>query len=324
MCGIAGFFLTSPGDDGALAVRARAMNAAIAHRGPDGDGIWTDGVAGVALAHRRLAIIDLTPTGRQPMLSASGRHAIVYNGELYNYRALRAELAAEGVVFRGESDTEVLIEAWEHWGQERTLRKLNGMFAFAILDRKERSLTLARDPFGIKPLLWFRTGEGFFFASELQALERDPACPRVIDEGSLAALLQGGCIPAPMTIYRDVQKLEPGSLLKLDASGAPMVSRYWSPVQAALEAPALWRDANFNDLVDQTEKLASDAVAGQMVADVPFGAFLSGGIDSSYVLALMQKNASRPVDSFTIGFEEKEWDESPDAAAVAAHLGARH
>jgi asparagine synthase (glutamine-hydrolysing) len=258
------------------------------------------------------------------MLSASGRHAIVYNGELYNFRELKSELAAQGVGFKGASDTEVLLEAWERWGAARTLEKLNGMFAFAVFDRQERRLTLARDPFGIKPLLWFQTGEGLFFASELKGLEREPTCPRDIDLSAVAALLGNGCIPAPATIYRGLAKLEPGSLLTFDATGGVSIRRYWSPLDAARDVDAVPSGASFTDLVDETERVASDAVARQMIADVPFGAFLSGGVDSSLVLALMQRNSSRPVDAFTIGFEERRWDESTEAARIAGHLGARH
>jgi asparagine synthase (glutamine-hydrolysing) len=324
MCGIAGLMLAGPHDGKRLIDRAAAMSRGVAHRGPDGEGVWVDPDAGVALAHRRLAIIDLTDAGAQPMISGSGRHAIVYNGELYNFRELRSELAAQGVGFKGASDTEVLLEAWERWGAERTLGKLNGMFAFAVFDRKERRLTLARDPFGIKPLLWFRTGEGLFFASELKGLEREPTCPRDIDLDAVAALLGNGCIPAPATIYRNVGKLEPGSLLTFDATGDLSITRYWSPLDAAQDGGAVPPGASFADLVDETERVASDAVTRQMIADVPFGAFLSGGVDSSLVLALMQRNSSRPVDAFTIGFEEIRWDESAAAAKIADRLGARH
>ena len=331
MCGIAGLVLEqkdlvleqkSGGDT--LRVRVKAMNAAIAHRGPDGDGVWVDDVAGVAFAHRRLAIVDLSETGAQPMVSVSGRFVITYNGEIYNFDVLRRHLEAENIPFRGGSDTEVLLNAWEQWGAERTLSSLNGMFAFAIWDRQERSLNLARDHFGIKPLVWHKCAEGLFFASELKALLRDPSCPRDIDPASVAAYLRHGSVPAPWTIFANVQKLEPGTLLTWRPGEEPSITRYWSPVTAAVQGENNPHTLPFDILVNDGEALIGNAVEQQLMGDVPLGAFLSGGIDSSLVVALMQQRSARKIDTFTVGFAEPAWDESPHAEAMASHLGTRH
>lgn len=325
MCGIAGLMLTRPAPREVLAARVSAINAALAHRGPDGDGVWCEETAGVALAQRRLAIVDLSSTGAQPMVSASGRLAMTYNGEIYNFRELRLELEALGTRFRGTSDSEVLIEAWDRWGGAATLERLNGMFAIAMFDREERTLTLTRDRFGIKPLIWFRTGSGLFFASELKALLRDPACPRTIDPGSVGAFLRHGVVPAPWTILSGVHKLEPGTVMTFrPGDDAPVSRRYWSPATAVRDGIARPREIAWDAAIMEGESLIADAVQRQMIADVPLGAFLSGGIDSSLVTALMQRTAGRRIDTFTIGFDEKAWDESPQAAAVASHLGTRH
>jgi len=324
MCGIAGLALNEGMADQPLRARAAAMGRALAHRGPDGEGSWSDEAAGVCLAHRRLAVIDLTEAGAQPMVSASGRLAMTYNGEIYNHRALRRMLEAEGATFRGHSDSEVLLEAWERWGEKRTLAALDGMFALAVWDRRERRLTLARDRFGVKPLLWRADAEGLSFASELKALLADKACPRRIDPAALTAYLRHGAVPAPWTILEGVRKLEPGSLLRWSAGREPELERWWSPLAEALEAQDSLSDAPFETLVDEAEGLIGDAVGRQMEADVPLGSFLSGGIDSALVTALMQERAGQTVDSFTIGFDDAAWDESPYAASAARHLGTRH
>lgn len=324
MCGIAGLVLKTGGTRQNLMRRANAMNSAIAHRGPDGEGVWVDEAAGVALAQRRLAIIDLSETGAQPMVSASGRFVITYNGEIYNFQDLRKELEAEGIPFRGTSDTEVLLEAWSHWGQAALVPRLNGMFAIALWDRQHRQLTLVRDPFGIKPLAWCSNGDGFFFGSEIKALSADPSCPRTLDQASVAAYLRHGTIPAPWTIYQGIHKLPPGSILTWKPGEEPDIKTYWSPRDKALEGQHSPDAMSIDQAADFGEKLIGDAVQRQMIADVPLGAFLSGGIDSSLVVALMQQHATRKIDTFTIGFEEHAWDESSHAEAVAAHLGTRH
>jgi asparagine synthase (glutamine-hydrolysing) len=324
MCGIAGFVLKEGWPEASLRSRVSAMNTAIRHRGPDGEGVWTEPEAGVAFAQRRLAIVDLTDTGAQPMVSHSGRLVMTYNGEIYNFRELRRDLERSGVVFRGTSDSEVLLEAWDRWGEDRTLTALNGMFAIAIWDRRERHLTLARDHFGIKPLLWFQTEEGLFFASELKALLKDASCPRAIDPASVNAVLRHGNVPAPWTILSGVSKVEPGTVLSWKPGREPTLRRFWTPLKSMIEGERSPSDLPVSQIVDEAESLIGDAVERQMIADVPLGAFLSGGIDSSLVVALMQKRSGRRVETFTIGFEEPGWDESPHAAAVAEHLGTRH
>jgi asparagine synthase (glutamine-hydrolysing) len=324
MCGIAGLVLGEGGSEADLRRRVAGMNAAIAHRGPDGEGLWIDAAQGAALAQRRLAIVDLSDTGAQPMLSHSGQLVMTYNGEIYNFREIRTSLESEGVSFRGTSDSEVLLEAWERWGQERTLQMLNGMFAIAIWDRTERNLTLARDRFGIKPLLWREERGGLAFASELKGLLSDPSCPREIDPASFAAYLRHGAVPAPWTILKGVHKLEPGSILEWRPGQAPEIRQFWSPLTALAAGQDNLRTDPLTTLSGEAEALLGDAVERQMVADVPLGAFLSGGVDSSLVVALMQQRSIRKVETFTIGFEEKAWDESPHAEAVAAHLGTRH
>jgi asparagine synthase (glutamine-hydrolysing) len=324
MCGIAGLVIEQKSNDGELRRRVKAMNAAIAHRGPDGDGVWIDETVGVAFAHRRLAIVDLSEAGAQPMVSKTGRFVITYNGEIYNFPVLRQQLEAENITFRGGSDTEVLLNAWEHWGPERTLFSLNGMFAFAVWDRQERCLTLVRDHFGIKPLVWHHSSEGLFFASELKALLREPSCPREIDPASVAAYLRHGSVPAPWTIFANIQKLEPGTVLTWHPGEEPSITRYWSPVTAAVEGENNPHNLPFDTLVNQGEVLIGNAVEEQLMGDVPLGAFLSGGIDSSLVAALMQQRSGKKIDTFTIGFAEPAWDESSHANAVALHLGTRH
>ena len=288
MCGIAGVVLTAPAPREQLQRRASAMNSALAHRGPDGDGVWTDPDAGVALAQRRLAIIDLSEAGAQPMVSASGRLVMTYNGEIYNFRELRRDLEAAGCRFRGGSDSEVLIEAWDHWGEEKTLARLTGMFAIAMWDRQRRRLTLVRDHLGIKPLAYALTAHGLLFASEVGALLKDAACPRQIDPAAFAAYIRHGAVPAPWTIFAGVRKLEPGQVLTWSAGDAdPVIRTFWSAVDVAEQGEAAPLSEPWDALVSEGEALIADAVERQMIADVPLGAFLSGGIDSSLVAALM-------------------------------------
>jgi asparagine synthase (glutamine-hydrolysing) len=320
MCGIAGLwrFGGAPASD--LTAQSRAMTDAIAYRGPDGDGHWSDPEVGVALGHRRLAIIDLTPTGLQPMACHDGRIVITYNGELYN----RAEMAAEiDRPWRGTSDTEVLVEAIAAFGIAGALARANGLFAFAAFDRATRTLHLARDRLGIKPLYWTRQNDTLAFASELKALRALDGLNFALDPGALASYLRYACVPAPGTIFRDVAKLAPGHRLEASAAGIA-VHRYWDVAQIARDrqqAPDLRGE---QEIVDELYDLLADAVRRQMVSDVPLGAFLSGGIDSSTVVALMQRAASRPVKTFSIGFREQGFDEAAGAKAVARHLGTDH
>ena len=296
------------------------MSDAIAYRGPDGDGHWTDPAVGIALGHRRLAIIDLTPTGLQPMTSADGRIVITYNGELYN----RAEMAAElDRPWRGTSDTEVLLEAIATFGIDGALARTNGLFAFAAFDRGSRTLHLARDRLGIKPLYWTRQNGTFAFASELKALRAAGGLAFAIDPGALASYLRYACVPAPATIFRDVAKLAPGHRLEATAGGVA-VRRYWDVADIARRGQQVCDRRPEPEIVEELHDLLADAVKRQMVSDVPLGAFLSGGIDSSTVVALMQRAASRPVKTFSIGFREQAFDEAASAKAVARHLGTDH
>ena len=299
------------------------MTSALAHRGPDDSGIWTDAEAGIALGHRRLAIIDVSPLGHQPMSTADGRYIVTYNGEIYNYDVLAAHLRQAGVIFRGRSDTEVLIEAFARWGVRETLAECEGMFAIALWDRETRSLTLARDRLGIKPLYWSNSDGRFFFASELKALHRHPDWRPAIDPAAITSFLRFGYVPAPHSIYRDTYKLEPGTLLTVSGENEPHIERYWDLRGIAAQR----QPASPGDELDQLAELDTvlrRAVRNEMVADVPLGAFLSGGIDSSLVTALMQTQSPRPVRTFSIGFAQEGYDEAGHAKRVAAHLGTEH
>ena len=325
MCGIAGF-LEEPKASRAHGAtrRAGAMAGTLRHRGPDDSGVWADPDCGVALAHRRLSIVDLSPAGHQPMLSACGRLVLVYNGEIYNHRELQEELAGLGRTFRGQSDTEVLVEACATWGVEATLRRLVGMFAFALWDREARTLTLARDRIGLKPLFWGRFGSLFLFASEIKGLRAHPGWTPEIDPASLAAYLRWGHVPAPHCIYRGLHKLLPGQLLVVPRHGEPRAVRFWDPIEVATRAQAARFQLGEGEALDRLDELLGDAVGRRMIADVPLGAFLSGGIDSSLIVALMQSRCHRPVRTFAIGFDEKRYDETGHARAVARHLGTDH
>jgi len=324
MCGFAGILDPRAGDAADLAELARAMAAPIAHRGPDDEGVFVEPEAGLALGFRRLSIRDLTVAGHQPMLSASGRHVIVYNGELYDTDALAADLAAEGVRLRGGSDTEVLLEACERFGVEATLDRSLGMFAFALFDRKERRLVLARDRLGKKPLYWGCDGSRLRFASQLKCFFADPTFRAEVDRDALGLYLRLGYVPGPRSILAGVAKLEPGHLLVREASGRITVRRFWDPVAVVEAGLAEPFDLGEDELLDRFEVLLADAVRRRMVADVPLGAFLSGGIDSSMIVALLQKQSSGPVATFTIGSPDPAFDESAEARAVARHLGTEH
>lgn len=298
------------------------MAAAIAHRGPDGQGVWTDD--GLVLAHRRLAVVDLTPMGAQPMLSADGRWAVTYNGELYNTEDIRRDLAPRGISWRGTSDTEVLLEAVAAWGLERALAVTNGMFALALWDRRDRRLHFVRDRLGIKPLYIGRQGGRIAFASELKAFAVLPGFLGQMDVESLAGFLRFGYVPAPRSIWGNVAKVKPGEVVSVGIDGRLHRWIYWSATEVArngLDTPFAGDDAA---AIDTLEDLLCDAVGRQMVSDVPLGAFLSGGIDSSTVAALMRRAGRGPVRTFTIGFAEAGYDEAKHAARVAAHLGTDH
>lgn len=298
----------------------------IAHRGPDDAGTWVEPSVGLALGFRRLAIIDLSEHGHQPMRSATGRYTMVFNGEVYNFGALRSLLEGDGARFRGHSDTEVMLAAFERWGVRDALPRFAGMFAFAVWDAEERCLHLARDRFGEKPLFVYAEPGYVAFGSELKALVAGPSFDRAIDLDALTAYLRYLYVPAPRTIYLRATKLRPGHLLTLRDPGAalPASTPYWSVLDVARAAAAMPFPGDDGEAIAEGERLIGDAAATRMVADVPLGAFLSGGIDSSTVVALMQERSSRPVRTFSVGFDEADYDESGPAAAVAAHLGTDH
>ena len=323
MCGIAGV-LNLTGSRDQLERNAMAMADSLAYRGPDDQGSWSDTEAGIALVHRRLSIVDLSSAGHQPMISADGRFIITYNGEIYNFQELRPELEARGVKFRGHSDTEVMLEAFAAYGIEATVKRLIGMFTIGVWDRRSRTLTLVRDRLGIKPLYWAKFGKLFLFGSELKALRAYPGWTPSIDGSAVAAFMRHNCVPAPHSIYKGVRKLEPGTILTLPPDGEPRLERFWDAravAQAGLADPLQVDDT---ELTDRLEVLLQDAVRRRMVADVPVGAFLSGGIDSSTVTALMKAASCGPVRTYTIGFDLPGFDEAPHSAAVARHLGTDH
>ena len=326
MCGLAGFWQRHAATTDLVPV-AQTMADRIAHRGPDDSGVWTDEQAGVALAHRRLSIVDLSAAGHQPMLSASGRYVLAYNGEVYNHLDLRAELQAVGSAptWRGHSDTETLLACIEAWGVEVTLKRSVGMFAFALWDRQARTLVLARDRAGEKPLYYGWQGDTFLFGSELKALRAHPAFNASVDRGAVALLLRHNYIPAPYSIHQGIFKLPPGTWLEVASRGSDLQPQaYWSLAEVAERGTANPFSGSDAEAVDELARLLGKAVAGQQVADVPLGALLSGGIDSSLVTSLMQAQSTRRVRTFTIGFDEKAYDEATHARAVAAHLGTEH
>ena len=307
--------------------RLQAMTNCLVHRGPDDVGYWHDARIGVGFGHRRLSILDLSPLGRQPMTSASGRFRITYNGEVYNFRELRAELQHLGHVFRSQSDTEVILASIEQWGIERAINRFVGMFAFALWDESEQMLHLVRDRLGIKPLYYGVIGEASAFSSELKAFTVHPAFERRIDRDALALFFRHGYIPAPYSIYEGIRKLPPGTILSLsptDNKSLPSPYAYWSFHNVAVSAQRRPFQGSEMDAVHQLDSLLRDAIQIRLIADVPVGAFLSGGIDSSLVVALMQAQSTRAVRTFSIGFQEQEYNEAPYARAVAKHLGTDH
>ncbi|MFM7346162.1 MAG: asparagine synthase (glutamine-hydrolyzing), partial [Tagaea sp.] len=324
MCGIAGLLdRHARRNEAALSGAVRAMTRAIAHRGPDGDGVWTDPAAGIGLGHRRLAIIDVSPLGAQPMASADGRYVATYNGEIYNFAELRAELEAAGAAFRGHSDTEVALEGFARWGIEATIARCQGMFAWAVWDRRTRTLRLIRDRLGVKPLYYAHDGARLIFASELKALRALEDWRPTLDRAALASYARLGYVPAPRTIYREARKLPAGHILEWNEGAEPKLHAYWNARDEAIRGRARWHETrDETETIARLEALLEDCVAKRLVSDVPLGAFLSGGIDSSLVVALMRKRG--PAKTFTIGFDEKGYDEAAHAKAIAAHLGAEH
>lgn len=309
-----------------MAEIAKRMADRIAHRGPDDSGIWIDASAGLALAHRRLSIVDLSAAGHQPMKSEGDRYVLSYNGEIYNHLELRRELEAKDVapIWRGHSDTETLLGCIEAWGLEETLKRSVGMFAIALWDRQERTLSLARDRAGEKPLYYGWQGDVFLFGSELKALIAHPSFSAAVDRGALSLFLRHNYVPSPYSIYQGIYKLPPGSWIQLRAGSKCQSQAFWSIADIAERGVADPFKGSDDDAIDEMTRLLSRAVAGQQIADVPIGSLLSGGIDSTLITALMQSQHSSPIRTFTIGFDEKSYDEATHARVVAKHLGTDH
>lgn len=327
MCGLVGFwdFKANTSKTELLAI-GQKMGKAISHRGPDSEGAWCDETLGLSFSHLRLAIVDLSEAGHQPMVSRSGGSVIVYNGEIYNAPELRETLSLEGCRFRGHSDTEVILEACERWGVIATCQKLIGMFAFAFWDKQTQQLFLARDRLGIKPMYWGFNQGILFFGSQLKSFKGHPHFKPEIDKEALTAYFRFNYVPTPLSIFENIQKLSPGSILSIDRNQKTQEFRFWDLQDVITRAKENRLKASRSDgaLVEECDVLLRDAVKRRMVADVPLGAFLSGGIDSSTVVALMQAQSDRPIKTFTIGFHEAGYDEAKHAAAVAKHLGTEH
>ena len=305
-------------DPGAMAL---AMADTLSHRGPDGRDSWADVAAGIGLGHRRLAIVDLTPTGAQPMHSADGRYVITYNGEVYNFVELRSELKARGHRFRGTSDTEVMLAACVQWGVKEATMRFAGMFAFAVFDRQTRTLMLVRDRLGVKPIYWTIAGGVLLFGSELRALMAHPSFRKDLDRDAIGSLVRSSYIPAPASVFRNVHKLPAGSILTAQAGRGCKVERYWNLLDHIHEEMP---DIEDIDAQDELDRLLRQSIRQRMIADVPVGAFLSGGFDSSTVVAVMQALSNQPVRTFTIGFEDASYDETKHARTVARHIGTDH
>ena len=325
MCGLAGFFERSGLRAEKMQSVMNRMTSTLVHRGPDDGGIWVDGDAGVALGFRRLAIVDLSKEGHQPMRSASSRFTLVFNGEVYNHSDLRRQLGTERH-YRGHSDTEVILAAFEQWGIEAAVRRFVGMFAMAVWDAERRELSLIRDRLGKKPLFVYQRGGLVSFGSELKALVAGPHFDRTVDHSALTSYLRYLYVPAPRSIFKHTSKLQPGHILTIKDPAAPLPPSvpFWSAEDAALAGLAQPFAGGDEEAIDETERLLTDAVRLRMEADVPLGALISGGIDSSTVVALMQASSTRPVKTFTIGFDQHEFDEAAHARAIATHLGTEH
>lgn len=326
MCGLTGF-LNRRRDQTVAQMMAITgdMARTLHHRGPDDAGIWSDASSGISLAFKRLSILDLSPCGHQPMASHCGRFVLVFNGEIYNHGQLRSELVAAGHAFRGRSDTEVMVEGFSEWGIEATIRRCTGMFAIAVWDCTLRSLTLVRDRLGKKPLYYGQFDSVFLFGSELKSLRAHPAFVGEVDRTSLSNMLHWSYISPPATIYRNVSMLKPGTMITVreEETSVSEPCPYWS-FSAVAEAACAPQSLSYDDATSHLDALLTDAVGCRMIADVPLGALLSGGIDSSLIVALMQKQSNRPVKTFTIGFDEPAYNEAPYARQVASHLKTDH
>lgn len=320
MCGIVGIAFTK---SSSRLSDIDLMTDQLKHRGPDDRGTWVSGEQGVALGHRRLSIIDLTSNGHQPMFSENGRYIMIFNGELYNFQSLQRELKAAGVIFSGHSDSQVLIESISHWGLDGALRKIRGMFAIALWDNNEKKIHLIRDRFGEKPLYYYWKDGELVFGSELKVLHQAKWINLEIDRSALGDYVSFGYVPAPQSIYQNVKKVQPGCVASFDSFGNRQETCYWSSEEEALTRVG-GVHASYGENLERAGALLSEVVEEQMIADVPVGSFLSGGIDSSLVTALMQKESTSPIQTFCIGFEESTFDEAPFAKRVANYLGTKH
>lgn len=300
------------------------MSETLKHRGPNDSGSWVDENAGLGLGHRRLSIIDLSKTGRQPMVSRSGRYVLVYNGEVYNFREIRQELPLTDQEFNGQSDTEVILSAIEYWGVEYALQRFIGMFAFALWDRTERELVLVRDRLGIKPMYWSMQCGRLIFASELKAFRAYSPWSPMIDRNALAAFMRWNYVPTPHSIYKNVHKLAPGTLLRMRQGDSPDISKWWNFRDFIKTARSSMRDMDGNEAVDVLDTELGNAVEHRLVSDVPLGAFLSGGLDSSLIVALIKARQNNSVKTFTIGSSDTNFDEAKDAEAIAKYLETDH
>lgn len=324
MCGIAGYW-TKQGlqkDDGRM--RGLAMAQAMHHRGPDNQSVWLHEKDGIVLAHARLSVIDISDAANQPLLSEDGRYVLVYNGEVYNFKDLRDELRLKGISFNTVSDTEVILNACRYWGVTDAAKRMIGMFAFALWDANEKSLTLARDPLGIKPLYYGEQSGTLLFSSTLTAISLHPAFLNRISQSALAAYFRYSYVPSPHSIYEGIGKLPPGHIVKIDNHGQHTIECYWDSLDVAHRGLSNQHQGSDIEIIDDFEKLAKDSVRRCLVSDVPLGAFLSGGIDSSLIAALMQVEGDNNVKTFTVGFTDARYDESSYARAVARYLGSDH
>ena len=328
MCGICGFFNPHrPSSQKWMQSVSQHMADALVHRGPDDGGVWVDEKTGIALGHRRLSIQDLSSEGHQPMASVCGRFQISYNGEVYNFNELRKQLEHQGFQFRGHSDTEVLLGAIMEWGLEKTLANITGMFAFALWDKEQESLTLVRDPVGKKPLYYGWCQDTFLFGSELKALRAHPEFDGRIDPNALGLFIKYSWVPTPFCIYQDIRKLPPGHLVTITSKSTlenTTPRSYWSARTVAENGEHTPFNGSLEDATDELEKLLKNTVSSRMIADVSLGALLSGGIDSTTVVAMMQSMSTRPIKTFSIGFWESKYNEAQHAQDIARHLGTDH
>lgn len=327
MCGICGFYKSSSDMNSELAINiVNNMAESIISRGPDAKGSWVDATEGIALGHRRLSIVDLSSNGSQPMHSLNGRYVTVFNGEIYNFKILRQELEKLGHTFRGNSDTEIMLNAIVEWGLENAVKRFIGMFAFALWDRKERTLQLVRDRLGEKPLYYGWLGDVFLFGSELKSLRIFPNFKSEVSRDALALYMRHNCIPAPYSIYDGIFKLMPGTILTINSRTREKCKfiEYWNAKEVVEVGANNLFEGDEQAAIVELEQILRDAVSRQMIADVQLGAFLSGGIDSSTIVALMQAQSRTPVKTFTIGFNEAAYNEAKLARAVASHLGTEH